>query len=32
MAHDVPAVADIQTQPEGTKNTLFAKYAFGGQR
>ena len=31
-AGDVPAVADIETQLEGTKNAVFAKYAFGVQR
>jgi hypothetical protein len=27
-----PAVADIETQLEGTRNAVFAKCAFGGQR
>jgi hypothetical protein len=31
-AADVPAVADIETQLEGTRNAVFAKYAFGVQR
>ena len=31
-AGDVPAVADIETRLEGTKNAVFAKYAFGVQR
>jgi hypothetical protein len=31
-AGDVPAVADIETQLEGTRNAVFAVYAFGVQR
>jgi len=29
---DVPAVADIETQLEGTENAAFARYAFGVRR
>jgi hypothetical protein len=31
-AGNVPAVAGIETQLEGTKNAMFAKYAFGVRR
>lgn len=31
-AGDVPAVADIETQLEDTRNAVFAKYAVGVQR
>jgi hypothetical protein len=32
VAGDVPAAADIETRLEGTKNAVFAKYAFGVRR
>ena len=31
-AGDVSAVADVGTQLKGTKNAMFAKYAFGVRR
>jgi hypothetical protein len=31
-AGGMPAAADIDTRPERTRNTVFAKYAFGVRR
>lgn len=30
--YDMPAVADIETRLKGTKNAVFANYAFGVPR